>query len=511
MKIKSSSFTTKFILRSIIVIVGIFIIIYFLFNQVVNNFIIHSTENELSLRVRNDDATHIAVLGNGWRSSTIEDAMGRYLEISPGTLTIESIPLAVVRDSSIENDNYVIVTERGFILASGNILHQNLELIAHEGRLVDKRSFIGQLYRENPRQFTEGEITEVKIGNRMFHVYSLPTRVWEDQEFLAPSAPMSILLYADVTYILDFKTTINTILIVSLSIAAVIILATTIRMSARFQQATSRLSKYAQSIGTGNFDAKIDTFKYREFQDLANNMSEMSTMLATYEVNQKQFFQNASHELRTPLMSVQCYSEGIIADVFEPNDAAIIINSEIEKMTELVASILYLSRIDHHTFKLRRTSTNEFLTECYNQIKILSNNNNIDLKLNLLITDLPINIDFELFERAVLNILSNALRYAQTEIIISAERYLYRNIFMNIRQERIKISIFNNGTHVKEDDLPHLFERFYKGTGGNTGLGLSITKEIVNALKGTIIVENVEFGVRFIIDIPAATTQTNFS
>ena len=500
MMVKIKSFTARFIIRSVVLLLVIFLTIYLLFNRIAEEFIKTHAESDLVLNIYTNHAEFISVLGNGWREMEIEEAILHFLDLPADAMPNDSIALALFSDTVSEN--YIIINERGMIGSSGNILTSPPELLREGDISIDKRRLFAEYYQENRNFFEIGETMELYFANRIFHLRSISTKTHEDQEFPAPPSPLTILLYTEVTELINFKNTVNRILIITLSLAGAIILATTFRMSRKFNLSIKKLSAYAEQLGRGIFDAKIDPLRYSEFQALANSMTDMSTMLATYEVNQKQFFQNASHELRTPLMAVQCYSEGILAEVFTPNDAAIIINSEIEKMTELVSSILYLSRIDHHTFCLEPASTNEFITECYNQIKILAENNNKNIRFDPLEKDLQINVDIALLERAVLNILSNALRYVKTEIHITAEKYLNRNIFANIKQEMVRINISNDGSQIDEKDLPYLFDRFYKGDGGNTGLGLSITKEIITALGGKIKVENTDFGVNFTFDLP---------
>jgi len=500
------SFTGRFIFRSIVVVLVLFLTIYLLFNRFADEFIRNAAEPNLNLQISNNNAREVSVFaGGGWRGIPIEEAMTNFLDLPADTEIRDFLALALLTDTS--TDNYLLLNERGVLMTSDRISAGISEMLTYDDTSIDKRLFFADYYRENRDLFAIDEIVTVRVEDRIFYLRSAATDQLEEQEFLIPPTPLTILLFTEVTDMLDFKHRINQMLIIALTLSGLVILTTTFRMSSRFNQSIKKLSNYAKELGHGTFDATIDPLKYSEFQTLANSMTDMSTMLATYEVNQKQFFQNASHELRTPLMAVQCYSEGILADVFEANDAATIINSEIEKMTELVSSILYLSRIDHHAFQLEPTSTNEFLTGCYNQIKILADNNNKHIRFEPLEKDLQINIDHALLDRAVLNILSNALRYVETEILITIEKYLNRNIFANIRQDMVRIKITNDGEPIDEKDLPHLFERFYKGKGGNTGIGLSITKEIITALGGQIKVENLENGVCFTFDLPVYRSE----
>ena len=496
-----NSFTRKFIIRSVIVIFVVFLTIYFLFNQAADDFIRNSAETELTVRINNPFAENIAISDDErWQLMPIEEVAYVFLGLPEDATTLDSIALAIFSDTLTQN--YVVINDRGEVATSENVLSGSIDFLLHDDNFVDQHVFLADYYLENREMFGIDKTITVHIGDRIFYLRSVATDYIDELQFPSPPTPLTILLYTDVTDMLALKSTINHILLVALSLSGIIILAVTIRMSSRFKQSIKKLANYAEEIGHGSFDAKIEPLRYSEFQTLASSMTDMSNMLATYEANQKQFFQNASHELRTPLMSIQCYSEGILADVFEPSEAAVVIKNEIEKMTELVSSILYLSRIDHHTTQIEPISINEFLTNCRDQIKILTDNNHKIISFNPLKQDLQVGIDYQLFERAVLNILTNALRYAKKEIRITLEKRLERDIFTNIKQEMLIISIANDGEKIAEKDLPHLFERFYKGNGGNTGLGLAITKEIVSNLGGSISAKNLIEGVCFTIEIP---------
>lgn len=500
MKFNRKSFTNRFVFRSVIVVIGLFLTIYFLFNQMANALVSSLAEEHLQVRTQDNFATEVAVLGAGWRGVLIEDAVVDFLDLPQTATPRDSLTYALLSDRFTYN--YVVLTNRGVILAPEQVLTQTAEFVRTEDGYEDLRLFFVNYYRANQAAFTYNENTPVTAGGREFFVRKIPTTYLAGHTFEEPPLANTILVFTEVTELLTFKASINQILITTLSISGLIILGMTLRMSQKFNQTIKKLANYAKELGHGTFDATIAPLPYGEFETLSQSMSEMATMLANYEVNQKQFFQNASHELRTPLMAVQCYSEGILADVFEPKEASVIINSEIERMTELVSSILYLSRIDHHDFKLTSVGINTFIENCYGQIKILADNNGKTITFNPLNTDILVNVDKPLLDRAVSNILSNALRYAKREIVITIDTYLNRNIFANIKQNMVRIQIFNDGDAVGTADLPHLFKRFYKGQGGNTGIGLSITKEIINALGGSVSVQNVSDGVCFTFDLP---------
>lgn len=108
--------------------------------------------------------------------------------------------------------------------------------------------------------------------------------------------------------------------------------------------------------------------------------------------------------------------------------------------------------------------------------------------------NVAVTADEDLLSCAVTNIVSNCLRYARTKIDVS----------LFLREANTVIRIEDDGPGISEDDLPHLFERFYKGKGGNFGLGLAIAKSAVQSLGGEIRAYNGKAGAIFEITLPCA-------
>jgi|GEM_PF-488088 len=353
---------------------------------------------------------------------------------------------------------------------------------------------ITALYANNDSRFTTEDMVRARDGDQTFYISASHRNLHNDA--------ITILMYADVSSAMIFIDSMNQILAILLTISALFTLGMTLYMSSRFKKAIARLSAYAGSIGRGNFAGFDGTFKDAEFAGLSASMEDMAAMLHNYESTQKQFFQNASHELRTPLMSIQGYAEGISGDVFDKNEAAAVILSEGKKMTGLVDELLYISRMDtNKEINLERVSLVHLVARCIDRIKplavregimpvrillhvhddfsgegALGNHNNMSNH-----QDITLDTDYEKFERALLNLLSNAVRYAKTEIIVT--------IIKN-NSGHITITVADDGTGIVLGDLPHIFERFYKGTDGNTGLGLAITKDIIKRLGGSITAAN---------------------
>ncbi|MDO4734962.1 MAG: HAMP domain-containing sensor histidine kinase [Lachnospiraceae bacterium] len=212
----------------------------------------------------------------------------------------------------------------------------------------------------------------------------------------------------------------------------------------------------------------------------------MGKKIETDQNRQKQFFENASHELKTPLMSIQGYAEGLQAGIItEPEKATKVILNETDKMTGLVNDILSISRLESGAYKLKKEPVfmQEFLSECLTSMEAAIYEKR--LRVSFDVAPYAIEADRTQLEKAVRNILSNAIRYARSEI--------------RIWFDGKKLIIWDDGTPISEESLKHLFERFYTGQNGNTGIGMSLTKEIVEQHGWKIKAENTAAGAQFVI------------
>ena len=231
----------------------------------------------------------------------------------------------------------------------------------------------------------------------------------------------------------------------------------------------------------GETDAQIqDSYSLNELEALKRSYNQMEETIRRSEEEKRQFFQNASHDLKTPLASITGYSQGIVSNVIKDHQkAASIILSESLRMTDLVESILSLSKMDSHTFDLHPTDLEvmEFLDECVDIMSTIRKDCVIHLEAE---RPLMIRTDPELLKRVIQNILSNCLRYAEHEILIR----------MSTDGNSLILLIQDDGPGFLEKDLPHIFERFYKGNGGKNGIGLSIVWTGIHYLGGSITAGN---------------------
>ena len=211
---------------------------------------------------------------------------------------------------------------------------------------------------------------------------------------------------------------------------------------------------------------------------------------------QQTFFQNASHELKTPLMAIQGYAEGIQAGVMDTASAAEVILAESDRMTELVDELLDISKIDmgRQPLTLSEMDVRELLYDSIRAVEPTAAAGGITITPDFPETPIMVSCDDTRLRRAVTNILSNGVRYARSELRLTCRA----------DKRHVTIRIQDDGDGIAEEDIPHIFDRFYMGRSGKSGIGLALTKEIIHLHKGTIRAYNGDGGAVFEITIPVS-------
>ena len=211
---------------------------------------------------------------------------------------------------------------------------------------------------------------------------------------------------------------------------------------------------------------------------------------------QQTFFQNASHELKTPLMAIQGYAEGIQAGVMDTGGAAEVILAESDRMTELVDELLDISKIDmgRQPLTLSEMDVRELLYDSIRAVEPAAAAGGIAIVPDFPEEPVMVSCDDTRLRRAVANILSNGVRYARSELRLTCRA----------DKRHVTIRIQDDGDGIAEADLPHIFERFYMGKSGKSGIGLALTREIIHLHKGTIRAYNGDGGAVFEISIPVS-------
>jgi signal transduction histidine kinase len=355
------------------------------------------------------------------------------------------------------------------------LLNSSQQLIypSNEDLTSSQKTFLNNL-SSKPSQMEQEKVYSVSVGRMKFYTVSYTLSEGKAGNFTGIFAlPMD--------RVNAYLQAVNLILIVIMVLGILAAIFFSEKIAAYITKPISELKVLSLKIGQGDFHAveltgPEDTL---EFNQLYENMALMANRLDAYDRNQKTFLQNASHELRTPLMSIQGYAEGIESGIFsDAKEAAQVIKKESIRLNELVNELLTLSRYESGTYKLQREETNlcHLLQDYVQRLMGLTAKSGKELVLKLPAYEVILPTDDSLLSQAVMNIASNCLRYAKNQVIISLEQ----------RTDRIILRISDDGDGIPANDLPHIFDRFYKGSKGNFGLGLAIAKSAVELLHGRI-------------------------
>ena len=262
-------------------------------------------------------------------------------------------------------------------------------------------------------------------------------------------------------------------------------------LSYRFTKPLRLMSKAAKQVSEGNFSIKIPVNSKDEIGVLSQSFNEMSSALAKNETVRKDFVANVSHELRTPMTNIGGFIDGIL-DGTIPKEKWIfyltIISSEIKRLTRTVQSMFNLSKletgdkkIEITNFDLTRLLVNIFISK----EKEISDNNIEIIGLNEL-KNISIDADYDLIYQAIYNLVDNAIKFNKKNGYIKVKLYE--------TNENVVLKIRNYGITIKEEDIPYIFDRFYKGDKSrsiakdSTGLGLYIVKTVANLHNANVTV-----------------------
>lgn len=270
-----------------------------------------------------------------------------------------------------------------------------------------------------------------------------------------------------------------------------------------------RITETANMMRDGNLDvrAAINT-NTKEIYELSNSINYLAETLSNHEMLRKRLTSDMAHELRTPLTTLKTHVEAFMDGIWEPTSERFeAFYEEIERLTKMVDNLRNLAKLEQSNLNLNKSMTDLSieLNKIIDAFKPLFFRDNYELTSSLA-PGIYANIDIDKFKQIMTNLLSNSHRYLRPNG--KAHVTLEKN------KDVILITVADTGIGIPEKDLPHIFERFYrsdlsrnKNTGGS-GIGLTITKTLVEAHGGKILVQSkINEGTSFTIELPTQKTQ----
>lgn len=239
------------------------------------------------------------------------------------------------------------------------------------------------------------------------------------------------------------------------------------------------------------------------YEELKGTIFKLNTELykeKNAERLKKRFLAQATHELKTPIAVIRGYAEilydGMYKDEDERDRFLKNIYVETEALNHLIIDVLDYTKMEtgNYQLKLKDVSIEPYIVDSFNRYKDFIESHNLQSHcINSIADDFMLKVDKERFEQVYKNLISNAVEHAKSKVVIKFSSF----------GNKLKLSVYNDGSNINEEDLPNVFESFYKAKGkqSGTGLGLAIVKEIVQLHQGEYRVNNLDDGVEFIIII----------
>ena len=290
----------------------------------------------------------------------------------------------------------------------------------------------------------------------------------------------------------------NRFLILAILIIGSLAVILSVLFSRRLTRPIKELSLRASAISKGDFRGRVSIRRHDEVGELSEAFNRMAQTLDTQEALRKKLIADVAHELRTPLGVMRGELEGMI-DGLIPHDTGHLqsLHDETGRLKKMVDGIEELNQAEASVLALhvKRFDIKPFLENIAERYSTVFQEKGVSLTLNCP-NNSQISADPERLSQIIVNLLSNALRATNQggHVILSGLP----------AAGHLKISVEDTGIGIDEKDLPFVFERFYHGTGGGLGIGLTIVRELVEAHGGTVEVESASGqGATFTVLLPA--------
>jgi two-component system OmpR family sensor kinase/two-component system sensor histidine kinase BaeS len=247
------------------------------------------------------------------------------------------------------------------------------------------------------------------------------------------------------------------------------------------------LLEASDSVADGDFSVRVPERGSPEMVALVSSFNAMVRQLELQANQRNELMADLTHELRTPITVIQGNIEGIIDGVYERDDAHLkALLEETRQLSSLIEDLRTLGLAESGALQLHREATDLALLTSETLAAYRPQIEAAGITLNLTAADdiPPINVDPLRFREVLTNLIANALRYTPSGETIEVQ----------IEQEetdRVRLVVVDTGSGIDPQDLPHIFERFYKSAdSGGSGLGLAIAKKLVEAHGGEISAES---------------------
>ena len=303
------------------------------------------------------------------------------------------------------------------------------------------------------------------------------------------------------------RTTLSRTALVGAGIAVAVAIGIALFVAGRVSRPLVALADAASEMGSGRRGVRVELGDQPgELGVLASAFDEMSVSVEREETLRRQLVRDVAHEVRTPLAILRGTTEGLVDGVLEPDEETLrSLHDEVLRLTRLVGDLETLAAADAARLRLelRPIDLSEVAGAAVGLAKAAAADQDVELGSDL--APAIAEGDPERLRQVVLNLLSNALRHTPSGGRIDVRTATQGGDAV--------LEVLDTGSGIAEEDLPHVFERFYRGrdaeSSAGSGIGLAVASELVSAHGGTIEAANrPEGGAAFTVRLPGAEPST---
>ncbi len=300
-----------------------------------------------------------------------------------------------------------------------------------------------------------------------------------------------------------FDASVTLVFALAAGVAAVVAVVVALALARRLARPIERLAAAAARIAEGDLSARVPEEGPAELRALAASYNTMAARLAEQEAIRREFIVNASHELRTPLTNLQGYLEALRDGVLPPDPATFdSLREEVDRLTRLAASLDVLAGAEERPGTPREVDVASLVRGAADLVAPALARRSIALSLDVA-PGISASVRADELTQVLANLLQNAVRYTPEggQVRVSATR----------TSEGIDIRVANTGPGIPEEDLPRVWERFYRveksrdRERGGAGIGLAIVRQLVEAAGGAVGVTSEGGWTTFLVTLPSTS------
>lgn len=291
-----------------------------------------------------------------------------------------------------------------------------------------------------------------------------------------------VFVHTKLTQLERTLTYLYTQIILSGIVSAILAFLLVLHSSHKISMPLRKINMAARELARGNFEKHLDIQDENEIGQLADTFNMMAGELQKYEYTRTSFVANVSHELKSPLTSIQGFVQAILDDTIKESDKKQymeIVLDETKRLNTLIGDLLDLAKFESGQFPLNKTEwdVNELIRQTLIKFITKIEDKSIEVIVNIPESHDIIYADKDRFAQVLTNLIDNAVKFCQPGGELK--------VWTHKIDGKINVSISNSGQTIPPEDLPFVFDRFFKvdkshnRKAGGTGIGLSIVKNII--------------------------------